>query len=67
MKPIIIFTTIMLLVMSDVGGFVGLKKLNKENKVISERKLMIWSNLSLIIALVNIVYLIYTYFSDFNS
>ena len=55
------------LIISGIGGLGGLKKENKKIKLISQRKLMIWSILSLVLALVNIVCLIYAYFSDFNS
>lgn len=50
------------LTISGIGGLGGLKKENKKIQVISQRKLMIWSILSLVLALVNIVCLLYSFF-----
>jgi hypothetical protein len=53
--------------MSGIGGLGGLKKQNKKTQVISEQKLIAWSILSLVLALGNIVFLLYSYFSDIND
>jgi len=66
MKSIIILITIVL-IMSGIGGLGGLKKQNKKTQVISEQKLIAWSILSLVLALGNIVFLLYSYFSDIND
>jgi uncharacterized membrane protein YidH (DUF202 family) len=66
MKSIIILATIVLII-TGIGGFGRLKEQNKKTQVISERKLMIWSILSLVIAFVNIVYLLYSYFSEIEN
>jgi uncharacterized membrane protein len=55
------------LIYIGIDGFNSLKKDNYQFELISVRKQIIWSILSLVLALVNIVCLIYTYFSDFNS
>ena len=66
MKSILILVTIVL-AMSGIAGLGRLKEQNKKTQVISERKLMIWSILSLVLALVNIVYLLYSYFSEIEN
>ena len=66
MKQLILLATATF-ILFGIYGLVGLKKENRELKVISEPKLMTWSVLFLVLALVNIVYLLYSYFSEIEN